>query len=234
MRKKIIQWFGREFLVLSCEGKTQATATEETAEIFRRFDEELRKVGLSLNHTVRTRLWARDRESRDLGSRERVRVLSGKARSASSSYIEPDHFDSNARVALDLFAMRPSRPGLEKAVKEYDPPRNPIRYLILDSLVFLSGMSGAPPTLADQLGEIIPRITASLTEAGSSWEKVVKASFFLHRSQKLENLKEHFRKMTKAEIPQMEYAFVDGYSTEGKLIEIEITAEIFAESVCDT
>ncbi|MBI4488704.1 MAG: hypothetical protein HY694_06430 [Deltaproteobacteria bacterium] len=54
----------------------------------------------------------------------------------------------------------------------------------------------------------------------------VKVSFFLHRSQKLQTLKELFQKRANAEIPQMEYAFVDGYSAVGKLIEIEVTATL--------
>jgi len=222
MRKKIFQWLGREFVSLSSEGKA-ATATQEANEIFRRFDQELRETGLSLDHTVRTRLWGKDRESRNLGSDERVKVLSGKTRSASSSYIAPDHFDSNALVALDLLAMRPSRPGLDKILKEYDPPIVPLRYLIYDSVVFLSGVTAVLPTLKDQLADILPRITGSLTDAGSSWNKVAKVSFFLHRSQRLEILKELFKKSVKAEISQMEYAFVDGYSAAGKLIEIEVT-----------
>lgn len=224
MRKKIFQWLGREFVALSCEAKQGATATEEASEIFRRFDAELLDTGLSLENTVRTRLWGKDRESRNLGSDERVKTLSGKARSASSSYIAPGHCDSDSRVGLDLLAMRPSRPGLEKILKEYDPPIVPLRYLIYDSVAFLSGVTAVLPTLEDQLADILPRITASLTDAGSSWDKAVKVSFFLHRSQKLEIFKGLFRKHVRAEIPQMEYGFVDGYSAAGKLIEIEVTA----------
>ncbi len=224
MRKNIFQWLGREFVALSCEGKAGLTPTEEAQEIFSRFDEELRAMGLSLENTVRTRLWGRDRESRNLGSNERVKVLSGKARSASSSYIAPRHFDSGACVALDLLAMSPSRRGDEKTLKEYDPPIVPLRYLIYDSVVFLSGVTAVLPTLGDQLADILPRISGSLNDAGSSWNKAVKVSFFLHRSQKLENLKGLFGKTVTAQSPQMEYAFVDGYSAEGKLIEIEVTA----------
>ena len=224
MRKKIFQWLGREFVALSCEGKAGLTGTEEAREIFRGFDGELRGIDLSLENTVRTRLWGKDRESRNLGSNERVKLLSGKARSASSSYIAPGHFDSEARVALDLLAMRPLRTGLEKSLKEYDPPITPLRYLIYDSVVFLSGVTAVLPTLADQMGDILPRISGSLTDAGSSWDKAVKVSFYLHQSQRLESLKGLFQKTVKAEIPQMEYAFVDGYSAEGKLIEIEVTA----------
>ncbi len=224
MRKKIYYWLGREFVALSGEGKAGPTAKEQTQDIFRRFEEELRSLGLSLNNTVRTRLWAKDRQSRNLGSGERVVVLAGKARSASSSYIAPGHFDSDARVALDLLAMRPSRPGLEKILKEYEPPMIPLRYLIYDSVVFLSGVTAILPTLDNQLADILPRIGGSLKDAGSSWDKAVKASFFLHRSQKLDILRELFKKYVSIQIPQMEYGLVDGYSAEGKLIEIEVAA----------
>src|SRR4029453_17568516 len=104
MRKKIFSWLGREFIELSGEAKPVATATVEAQELFNRFNEELKSHGLSLDHTVRSRLWGRDRENRDLGSTERVKTLSGKARSASSSYIAPGHFDSAAKVAVDLLA----------------------------------------------------------------------------------------------------------------------------------
>jgi enamine deaminase RidA (YjgF/YER057c/UK114 family) len=224
MTKKIFSWLGKEFVELSSEAHSGATAAEQAQEIFLRFDQELRTLGLSLDNTVRSRLWGRDRESRNLASEERVRILCGKARSASSSYIAPVHFDSNARVALDLLAMRPSRSGAEKILKEYDPPIVPLRYLIYDSVAFLSGVTAVLPTLEDQLANILPRISASLGEASCSWDHVAKVSFYLHRSQRLEALRDRFRKTVAAEIPQMEYALVDGYSAEGKLIEIETTA----------
>ena len=224
MRKKIFSWLGMEFIALSCESRPDATATEEAGEIFRRCADELRQAGLSLDNTVRTRLWGRDRKSRDLGSNVRVKTLSGGARSASSSFIAPGRFDSDGRVALDLLAMRPSRAGIEKALKEYDPPITPLRYLVYDSVVFLSGVTAVLPTLENQLADILPRIAGSLKDSGSSWDKAVKASFLLHRSQKLETLRELFKRHVGAQIPQMEYGFVDGYSAEGKLIEIEVTA----------
>ena len=224
MTKKLFSWLGQEFVALSAEAKSGGTAAEQARQLFRSFSEELKTAALSLDNTVRSRLWGRDRQSRNLGSEERTRALSGKARSASSSYIAPVHFDSNALVALDLLAMRPSRPGLEKILKEYDPPITPLRYLIYDSLVFLSGVTAVLSTLDNQLGDILSRISASLADAGASWERVVKVSFYLHRSQKIEALRELFRKTVKAEITQMDYSFVDGYSAEGKLIEIEVTA----------
>ncbi len=224
MRKKIFSWLGREFVELSAEAKPAATASIEAQELFRRFDEELRYHGLSLDNTVRSRLWGRDRESRDLGSNERVKILSGKARSASSSYISPSHFDSTANVAMDLIAMRPSRQDMQKRIVEYDPPIVPIRFLVYDSVVVLSGVTTVLPTLEEQLGNILPRIAGSLTDAGSSWDKVARVSFYLHRSQTIDKLQDLFHRRVQASISEMEYSFVDGYSSAGKLCEIEVTA----------
>ena len=225
MTKKLFSWLGKEFVALSAEANSGGTAAEQARDLFRHFREELKATGLSLDNTVRTKLWGRDRASRNLGSEERTSALSGKSRSASSSYIAPVHFDSSALVALDLLAMRPAQQGAEKILKEYDPPITPLRYLVYDSVVFLSGVTAVLPTIEDQLNDILPRISGSLDDAGTSWERVVKVSFYLHRSQKIEALRELFRKSVKAEIHQMEYLFVDGYSAEGKLIEIETTAQ---------
>jgi enamine deaminase RidA (YjgF/YER057c/UK114 family) len=226
MRKRIFQWLGREFVSLSAEGRSGKSAADEARHIFQRFDDDLKTIGLSLDNTVRTRLWGRDRESRDQGSAERVKMLAGKARSASSSFISAIHFDSGARVAVDLWAMRPTTQDHQKILQEYDPPITPLRYLTYDSVVFLSGVTAVLPTLEDQMVDILPRIQGSLNDAGSSWDRAVKSSFLLHRSQTFEKLKELFKKHVKAKVPEMDYFHVDGYSSEGKLIEIEVTASL--------
>ncbi len=224
MQKKIFTWLGQEFIELSGEAKPAGAGELEAREIFQRFDQELRSQRLSLDNTVRSRLWGRDRESRDAGSNERVKALAGKARSASSSYISPSRFDSSARIAVDLLAMRPSAPDSVKRVVEYDPPIVPIRFLVYDRFVVLSGVTAVVPTLEEQLANILPRIAGSLKDGGSSWEKVERVSFYLHRSQTIEALKDLFTGHVKAVIPQLEYVFVDGYSAPGKLCEIEVTA----------
>ena len=95
-----------------------------------------------------------------------------------------------------------------------------------DSVIFLSGVTAILPTLEEQLANILPRISASLADVGTSWGKVAKLSFYLHRTQKLETLRRIFHNTVKTEIPQMEFAFVDGYSNPGKLIEIETPASL--------
>jgi enamine deaminase RidA (YjgF/YER057c/UK114 family) len=224
MLKKLVGWLGREFIELSCEGDGRGTATQEARTLFERMANELGRFGLTLDHVTRTRLWGRDRPSRDAGSAVRFATLTDRARAASSSYIAPERFERpEARVALDLVALKTS-PAPVKTIRENDPPRTPIRYLTIDSLVVLSGMTCQRPTLDAQLADILPRIGAALTDAGSGWNKVARMSCYLHRSQSADALKAGIGRWTTAAPAELEIAFVDGYSAEDKLIEIETTA----------
>jgi hypothetical protein len=90
--------------------------------------------------------------------------------------------------------------------------------------VVLSGVTTVLPTLAEQFDNILPRITGSLKDGGSSWERVERISFYLHRSQTVDNLNQLFNARIKAPKAQREYCFVDGYSSLGKLCEVEVTA----------
>lgn len=224
MLKRITGWLDREFIELSCEGDGRGTAKEEARAIFRRMSDELGQVGLTLDHVIRTRLWGRDRPSRDAGSDVRFETLAGGARAASSSYIAPERFDNaNGRIALDLVALK-TAPAPIKTIRENEPPRMPVRYLTVGNLIVLSGMTSQLPTLDEQLANILPRIGAALQEAGSGWHKVGLMSCYLHRSQSTDALKAGIAKWTSAAPARLEIGFADGYSAPDKLIEIETTA----------
>ena len=222
MRMKFFEWLGRECVAVSCEGAAGAAGDAGVDGILDRIAEGIGRLGLSLDDTVRTRLWARDRESRNLGSQTRSRRMSGKARSASSSYIAPARLDSDASVALDFLAMRSDG---EKKLVEYDPSIVPLRYLDLEGRVFLSGVTTTTGDLAQQVSEICGLIGGSLEHAGTSWEQVVRVSFFLQHAEDAGALKQAFHEAAKVPGEYTECSFVEGYSALGKLIEIEVTAQ---------
>ena len=223
MLKRVFEWQGQQFIELSDEARSGGSAFDQTRDILERMDLELRKDETSLIGTARTRLWARDRSARDRGSRARVDVLSGPARSASSSYIAPDHFKTDADIAVDLLAMKPAK-GLEKRLAEYEPPITPLRYVVYGPLVHLSGVTSETGTLAEQAGVIFERIGGSLTHAGTSWEKAVRVSFHLLRGESQAEMERLFG--NRAPNAETEYALVDGYSTPGKRVEVEVTAAV--------
>jgi enamine deaminase RidA (YjgF/YER057c/UK114 family) len=225
VQKKIFSWLGEEFIELSGEARPGTPIEEETVSLFRSFEQELKTHGLSLQNTVRTRLWGRDREARNLGTAARSKILTGSAKAASSSYVSTNRFDSDARIALDLLATRPLRADAERRPVEFQPPRNYLCYLRHDSFVFLSGYTSAAETLEAQVSEIIKAVAGGLMVAGSMWDKLVKVSLFLQRNQKLATLKELLgRGPALPANCQVEFGFVDGYAGDKSLIEIEATA----------
>lgn len=226
MRKLIFTWLDREFVELSGEARRGGTAENQTAELFRRFEEELKREGLSLSDTVRTRTWGRYRESRNLATAARSKLLVGPSRAASSSYISVDHFESSADVALDLLAMRPSRLNAERKAVDFEPPRNYLCYLRYDAVVFFSGFTSSDDSLERQVPEVFRALAAALASAGADWGKVVKLSLFLHRSQKLETLRELLAKVSKPDAARIEFGFVDGFAGEKSLLEAEATATV--------
>jgi enamine deaminase RidA (YjgF/YER057c/UK114 family) len=225
VQKTVFEWHGQEFVALSDEARSGGSAHDQTRDIFERMDLELRKEEVSLLGTVRTRLWARDADSRNRGSRARLEMLTDSARSASSSYIAPSHFETSANIAIDLIAMKPAS-GLTKTLKEYDPPAVPLRYGIYGPLVYLSGVTSEKATLANQAKEILSRINESLTDSGSSWEQAIKISFYLQRDESQDEMANVFAATVAAPNAELEYAFVDGYSAPGKRVEIEVTATL--------
>lgn len=223
MHETITPWLGHDFVTLSGEGDPAGSVTDEMAGLLTRMDARLRLRRLSLNDTVRTRLWARDMSVWAEAVEARARVLSGDARSVSSSHIRPSRFASGARIALDLVAMQSNEPGGRKTCIEYEPPTIVLRHLVRERVLFLSGNTVILPGFDQQLLVIVERIGDTLAMAGSSWQKVVRASFFLHVSQDMAHLRAAFRQLVPCDVAGCEYSWVD--TRQGKLIEIEVTAE---------
>lgn len=139
----------------------------------------------------------------------------------SSSYVAPDHFSTPASlVAVDLLAMR--RGASNKVAAEREPPAVPLRYLISGRACFLSGVTSPSGNLARQLGGILEHIDATLAHAGTSWERVVRVIAFLHRGQSISLLRRILA--PRMESVPLTIGVVDGYSSAGKLVELEVTA----------
>jgi enamine deaminase RidA (YjgF/YER057c/UK114 family) len=225
MRLKIFPWLGQEFVSLSWEGTGSGSVEEETRELFARFADRLGGLGLTLDHTVRTRMWVRDMACWEAGVHERVRVLRGAARSVSSSHVRPERLPGSARLAVDLLAMRPPADGGAKVMKEYEPQTIVLRWLKWGGRLFLSGVTDmTTSTLDQQFPIIIKRLTDSLADGGGSWKDMARMSCFLHRDESLPQLRERFHSAVDARIPVVDYTFVD--SRQGKRLEIELTARI--------
>ena len=225
MRLKIFPWLGQEFAHLSAEGNGEGTVEDEMREVFTRFENRLREVGLTLAQTVRSRFFAKDMDAWTAGNAERVRMLNGAARSVSSSHIWTERLIGKARISVDMLAMYPPNDGSHKQFQEYDPPTVVLRRLNWGGLLFLSGVTDMThDTFDEQFPVIIQRLTDTLANGGGSWDTVQRASFFLHHKEKLEHLRERFSEAVKARIPSTDYTFVG--TRQGKRLEIELTAKL--------
>ena len=225
MRKTIFTWLDREFILLSGEVRGSGSVEQQTEALFERFESELRSSNLSLEDTVRTRIFAADKDARELATHARSKILSGKRKAASSSYISASQFDSNALVALDLLAMRPSHTGAAREPVDFDPPRLYISQLRYDSLAFVSGFTSELDRLENQVPAVLADIDEALKAASTSWEHIARLSVYLSRTQNLEALKKLLRKANRLELAKIEFEFVDGFARDKGLLEVEATAE---------
>lgn len=226
MKSTVVRALGHRFVHLSEESSPDLLADAAMREVLEHCERELAIYGLTLDNTVRTRLWARNAIDREVASAERWRILSGAARSASSSYIAPGHFQTWAKAAIDLVAIDPVRKNARKVAVEYEPPIVPVRYIVYDGMVFLSGVTVVVPTLDVAVKETMALVGGSLHKAGVSWDQVVKVACYLRRDHGFERLERLLSSAAPVKNVSIDMVHVDGYSAPGKHVEIEVTAAL--------
>lgn len=226
MRKRLFNWQGQRFVHLWLEAEPGGPIERQSERLFERAGSELKLHGLALDrNVVRSRVYGRTREARDIVSAVRGKAFVGQARAATSSFISPTHFSSGADVALELYAMAAPAAGAPRTVTEHTPPQPFIRHLAWGPLVFLAGMTcETAPTLKEQYEDILPRAGALLKETGCDWKNVVHIAFCLHQNEDPEALLRGIAATVPVSLESAEIEFVEGYSRPNKLLEIEITA----------
>ena len=224
MKTKLFNWLGREFVEIGAEANPGGSPENATNELFQRFEAELKLHGLSLDNTARIRVWGRDRDARTLATAARSKILTGKRRAASSSFISRDWFDSDATAGLELLAMRPLGDRAERQPVDFEPARNYLCYLRYDGWVFFSGFTSEAPSLEKQVIEVLAAIDNALMRAGIGWGKVRTLSALLQRGHDLETVRRALVSAGRASVPEIEFSFVDGFAGEKYLLEIEATA----------
>jgi hypothetical protein len=155
MRKRIYNWQGQRFAYIWMEGEPGQSLEMQSQGLFDRAGPALASLGLTLDkNVVRTRVYGRTRDARNIVSAARGRAFSGQARAATSSFISPDHLDWYSDVALELWAMAAPTDGAPRKVTEMEPVAVFIRHLVWGPLVFHAGMTNDEfPTLKEQCAE---------------------------------------------------------------------------------
>ena len=124
MRKRIYNWQGQRFGYIWLEGEPGQSLEKQSQGLFDRAGPELASLGLALDkNVVRTRVYGRTRDARNIVGAARTRAFSGQARAATSSFISPDHLDWYSDVALELWAM--AAPFLKRRQQVLKPRDSP-------------------------------------------------------------------------------------------------------------
>ena len=217
---------GRNLFTLSLIGAADGSVEEETAQIIDEALEIIREEGLDKRHIVRSRLFTDSRANRQIASDVRRATLVGPLRGSSSSFFDARRLPEDGRVRLDLSVLVPRDPRAAKTVVDYDPAIAPPRYVTLDGLVFLSGITDVTPGLAAQVGAIRVAIDQSLSMAGTRMAQAKIMSVFLAREEDpreaLQLIDKHFADCPVTPVLTQ----VGGYSAPEKRIEIEISASL--------
>ena len=173
-------------------GQKGETATDQTRELLTRFDTELRQVGLSLDNTVRTRTL---RGGPAIAATKEVLSVSGCC-PVGQGHQAPVTYPLSTSTPMPRYpstcspcGRKPDCREVLQGVRSAPPPA------ALPDLRLNAGAVGRhrrSPHAVRPLDDILPRIEGSLTDAGCSWDDAVHVAFFLHRSEKLEDLRRLF------------------------------------------
>ncbi len=183
-------------------------------------------MDLSLDNTARIRVWGRDKDARTLATAARSKILTGKRKAASSSFISREWFDSDATAGLELLAMGPLDRAAGRNPVDFEPVRNYLCYLEYGGWLFFSGFTSEASNLEKQTGEVLATLDGALARARTDWQKVVKLSALVQRGHDLEIVRRVLQSAGRGNIPQIDFTFVDGFAGEKYLLEIEATALI--------
>ena len=172
---KMPNWQGQRLAYISLEGEPQANRSKsDRKELFDARGPALASLGLTLDkNVVRTRVYGRTRDARNIVSAVRGRAFSGQGRAATSSFISPDHLDWYSDVALELWAMAAPTEGAPRKVAEIDA----VAVVRPASRSGVAGLSRGHrerqvPDPHEQYAEILPRaarVSRRTAATGITW-----------------------------------------------------------------
>lgn len=197
--------------------------------LFVALETALAGAGLQPADVVRNRLLASSQPVRDTASALRFRRLAGPARCATSSYIDESRFAGGDGVRLDTVALRGT--AATKLAIEHDPVQPSCQLVATGDLAFLSGLTSTDPELHVQIQQIRVRLAETLALAGMRLGRAVRptaATIYVHRSVGLDELADLAEMIGIVGVP-LAVGHCDGFSKPGKLLELEIDAEVFGE-----
>lgn len=224
MQKRFFYLRGHPFVFLSAVGSRGQGATEEATMACNRLKQELDKLGCSLEDVVRTTVFTRNQECRPEIGEVRKKMFPQATRPASSSIIVHDFLPKDTLIEIDATAFLSRGKMYKKKGIEFDPPRPYIKALAVEDLLFVSGEGGRGENIEIQMKTAHKRISETLAELGSSWDKVLLLSCYVKKLEWFDTVHKFFRQKTGDKPLFIDMAMADEYAQPEMLIEVEATA----------
>ncbi len=215
---------GRQGLAFS--GSADSSDLVQLDALMDAIDAELRAHGLvGVADIVRTRIFAASRPARDAGSKVRTaRLLNGPGVSASSSFIEPGAFPGGDGVRFDGMALAGA--ARDKVAARYEDGVPLCRWVATGDLVFNTGITSTLPTYEEQLADIGPRIAATVAHAVQTLGRPVTPFAITAHVDRTQEPGTGAWLAERLGFPGLPVTIgrCDGFTTPGKLIEVELDA----------
>lgn len=223
MQKRFFYLNGHPYVFLSTTGHGAKGAEEEAALAFDRLDQELQKLGGSIQDVVRTTVFTRNQDCRPAISDVRKKVFPQTTRPASSSIIVHDFSPGDTLIEIDSTAFLSGGKNYRKKGYEFEPPRAYIKAVEVEDILFISGQTGRGENIESQTKTACDSIGKILADLGSAWDKVIMLSCYVKEFDWFDTVQRMVLERTGKPVP-VDVAIGDEYAQPGVLIEIEATA----------
>lgn len=224
MQKRFFYIRGYPFVFLSTTGHGTKGATEEATLACSRLNQELEKLGGSIEDVVRTTVFTRNQECRPAVSEVRKKAFPQATRPASSSIIVHDFSPGDTLIEIDATAILSRGKKYRKQGIEFDTPRAYLKALLVENLIFVSGEGGRGDNIEVQTQTAYKRIGETLAELGSSWDRALLLSCYVKKLEWFDTVQKFFQEKTGNTPLLIDMAMADEYAQPEMLIEVEATA----------
>ncbi len=224
MQKRFFYLNGYPYVFLSATGQGAKGATEEGTLAFQRLNQELQKLGGSLEDVVRTTVFTRNQECRPAISEVRKKVFPQATRPASSSIIVHDFSPADTLIEIDATAFLSRGKQYRKQGYEFDPPRSYIKAVEVEDVLFISGQTERGESIEVQTTACCSRIRETMAELGFSWDNLLLVSCYIQKVEWFDRVYQIIQGNVGNKPIHVDLVMGDEYAQPEVLIEIEVTA----------
>ncbi len=226
MQRRFFYLKGQPFVFLSADGSGGKSPENEATLALNKIKHEMEGLGGSIDDLVRTTTFFKNQECRPAIGEVRKKMLPQATRPASSSIIVHNYLPEDTLVEYWATGILARGEKHQKEGVEFDPPRNYLKALRVDDLLFLSGRGGNEKTIETQTKQTFDTIGETLAELGSSWDKLLLLTCFIKKVEWLDTVEKIARERKHAGPLAIDLVPADEYARPEMLLEVEATAYV--------